>query len=212
MKVRHFTLYIIAWEDRLTRLSLALLLGATAYGIVVGATITMYYDTVPNMGALEDNLGSVQLILYLLAVIVSLSHLPLALADVRHSLWKQASIRALAFIGPLIVFLGTDGLIAHSLWWLPISATDRFHMLHHTVFAGLPLTLGYWLLLRGWWRPAIFQTIAVPSRRVWLVSGIVLVWIVLGVGILFGLVPPILFGITMIVGLVALPVIWRVAG
>ena len=35
---------ILTWEDRLTRFALALLWLATAYGIVVGATISMYYD------------------------------------------------------------------------------------------------------------------------------------------------------------------------
>lgn len=78
---------IITWEDRLTRLSLTLLVLATAYGIVGGATVSMYYDIVPNMGSLEDNLAPVQLVLYLLAIIVSLSHLPLAVSDVRHKLW-----------------------------------------------------------------------------------------------------------------------------
>ena len=42
---------IITWEDRLTRLSFVLLLLATAYGIVVGAAISMYYDVTPNMGS-----------------------------------------------------------------------------------------------------------------------------------------------------------------
>ncbi len=200
------------WEDRLTRLALTLLIGATAYGIVVGATISMYYDVTPDMGSLEDDLAPIQLIIYLLAVIVSLSHLPLALSDIRHALWKEASIRVAAFIGPLIIFLGTDGLISHFLWWLPISETDRFHMLHHTVFASAPLTFGYWLVLHWWWRPATFRTVATPSPRVWLVSGVVLVWVVMGVGIMFGIVSPIIFGVTMLVGLLALPVIWRVVG
>jgi len=203
---------LLTWEDRLTRLSFALLLGATAYGVFVGATITMYYDTVPNMGTVEDNLGGPQLILYLLAVIVSLSHLPLALSDIKHSLWKQASIRVAAFIGPLIIFLGAEGLIAHFLWWSPLSDTDRFHILHHSLFAGVPLTLGYWLLLRWGWRPATFKAVAAPSLRAWLVSGVVLVWMMMSIGILMGMVSPLLFGVSVIGGLVALPVIWRVAG
>lgn len=201
---------IIAWEDRLTRFSLAILFGATAYGIVVGAMITMYYDLTPNMGSLEDNLAPAQLVLYLLAVIVSLFHLPLALSDIKRALWQQATIRAVACIGPLVIFLGTEGLISHFLWWLPISETDRFHMLHHTVFAGLPLTLGYWLVLRWGWRPAAFQTAAALSRRVWLVSGIVLVWMVMSMGIMFGFVSPLVFGATMLGGLVALPIIFLV--
>lgn len=200
---------ILILEDRLTRLALALLLGATAYGVFVGATITMYYDTVPNMGVLEDSLGAPQPILYLLAILISLTHLPLALTDVKHSLWKQASIRTAAFIGPLIVFLGTDGLIAHFLWWSPLSDTDRFHLLHHSLFAGVPLTLGYWLLLRWGWRPATFKAIAVPSVRAWLVSGIVLVGMVMSIGVLMGLVSPIIVGATLLIGLMAIPILWR---
>ena len=122
----------IAWEDRLVRLSLALLLLATAYGIVAGASISMYYDVTPNMGSLEDNLASAQIILYLLAVITSLSHLPMAIWDATRKLWRPASMRALVVIGQLIIFLGAEGLILHFLWWAPISETDRFHMLHHS--------------------------------------------------------------------------------
>ena len=131
----------MVWEDRLTRLALVLLLAATAYGIVAGATITMYYDLTPNMGALEDRLSSVQATLYLFAIFVSFFHLPMAFLDIRHNLWRQAAIRAVVLIGPLFIFLGTDGLISHLLWWLPISETDRFHMLHHSTFAGPPC---YW--------------------------------------------------------------------
>jgi len=203
---------IITWEDRLTRLSLILLLLATAYGIVVGAVISMYYDITPNIGTLQDNLAPVQLILYLLAVIVSFSHLPLAVSDATHKFWTQASIRALLFIGPLIVFLGTEGLISHYLWWFAVSEPNRIHMLHHTVFASAPLTLGYWLVVRWWWRPAALSSAQSISPRVWLVSGIVLVMVMMAVGILAGLVSPIICGVTAIIGLLALLVIWRVAG
>jgi hypothetical protein len=72
------------------------------------------------------------------------------MSDVQHRLWKQASVRMLVITSPLLVFLGTDGLIAHYLWWLPLSGTDRFHLLHHSIVAGAPLALGYWLALREW--------------------------------------------------------------
>jgi hypothetical protein len=203
---------IITWEDRLTRLSFALLLLATAYGIVVGAAISMYYDVTPNMGSLEDKLASIQLVLYLLAVIVSLSHLPLLGWDLKNRSWKQAAIRGLVFIGPLIIFLGTEGLISHFLWWAPTSETDRFHMLHHAVVAGVPLTLGYWVVLRRWWRPATISTPPSLSRRSWLLSGIVFAMVMVPVGIMAGLVSPIIFAVTEIIGLFALVVVWRVAG
>ena len=202
---------IVAWEDRLVRLSLALLLLATAYGIAVGAAISMYYDITPNMGSLEDNLASVQVILYLVAVVVSLSHVPIAVWDAAHKQWKQASMRAVVIIGPLIVFLGAEGLISHFLWWAPISDTDRFHMLHHSVVAGAPLTLGYWLMLRWWWRPNLLGPVLALSRRAWLASGILLVMVMMTVGIMAGLVPPIALAVTAIIGLIVLLVIWRVA-
>jgi len=203
---------IIIWEDRLTRLSLVLLLLATAYGIFVGAVISMYYDITPNMGSLEDTLLPIQLVLYLLAVIVSLSHLPLLGWVTKNKLWKQAALRALVFIGPLIIFLGTEGLISHFLWWAPISETDRFHMLHHAVVAGAPLTLGYWLVLRRWWPPATLTTAPSLSRRSLLVSGIVLVIVIMAAGIPIVGVSPIIFGVTAIIALLVLLVFWRVAG
>ena len=205
-------LNIIAWEDRLVRLSFALLALAAAYGIVVGASITMYYDITPNMGSLEDKLASVQLIPYLLAVLTSLSHLPLAVWDATRKLWKPASMRALVIIGPLIVFLGTEGLISHFLWWAPISETDRFHMLHHALVAGAPLTLGYWRLLSWGWRPSMLGPVPSLSRTAWLASGLLLVLVIMAVGIMAGLVSPIVFGVTAVLGLAGLLIMWRVGG
>jgi hypothetical protein len=203
---------IIVWEGRLTRLSFALLVAATAYGIVVGAAITMYYDITPNMGALEDRLSSVQATLYLFAIFVSFYHLPMVFLDIKHNLLKQAFVRGAVSIGPLFIFLGTDGLISHLLWWLPISETDRFHMLHHSTFAGAPLILGYWFIVQRWWRPDTFKTVASPSPKTWLVSGILIVWIVMGAGILFGFVSPILFGGVTVIGLITIPFAWRMIG
>ena len=205
-------LNIIAWEDRLVRLSFALLALAAAYGLVVGASITMYYDITPNMGSLEDKLASVQLILYLLAVLTSLSHLPLAVWDGTRKLWKPASMRVLVVIGPLIIFLGAEGLISHFLWWAPISETDRFHMLHHAVVAGAPLTLCYGLLLRWGWRSTLLGPVPSLSRKAWLASGLLLVLVIMAVGIMAGLVSPIVFGVTAVLGLAGLLILWRVGG
>jgi len=164
----------IAWSDRLTRLSFALLLLATASGIVVGAAISMYYDLAPTLVSLDQ----LPFVFYVVAIIVSLPHLLLAASDVTHNQWKQASMRALVFIGPLIVFVGTEGLLSHFLWWEPISQTGRFHLLHHTVSAGAPLTLAYWLLLRWWWRPATISKGPALSPKFWLVNTILLVLVV----------------------------------
>ena len=206
------TTSLITWEDRLTRLSLALLITATVYGIVAGASVTMYYDVVPNMAALEDSLGAVQGRLFLLAFVVGLFHLPLALADSAQKRWAQAAIRATVFIGPLILFVGTDGLISHWLWWSPINETDRFHILHHSLFAGAPLTLGFWIVVQRWWQPAMLGVAPLLSRRSWLVSGVVLTPIVVGMGLLMGVFSPVFAGAITLVGLVAFPVLWRWAG
>jgi hypothetical protein len=85
-------------------------------------------------------------------------------------------------------------------------------MLHHTVFASAPLTLGYWLVVRWWWRPAALSSAQSISPGVWLVSGTVLVMVMMTIGIFAGLVSPIIFGVTAIMGLLALLVIWRMAG
>ena len=84
---------VITWEDRLTRFSFGLLLLAIVYGVVVGAIITMYYDTTPDMGSLEDDLSIIPILLSLLAVVGSFAHLLFAIGDFQHKLWKQASMR-----------------------------------------------------------------------------------------------------------------------
>ncbi len=58
----------VNWADRLVRISLALLLLAVGFGLVVGAAIAMYYDLTPTMGVWEDTLTSLQLSLYLLSI------------------------------------------------------------------------------------------------------------------------------------------------
>jgi hypothetical protein len=168
----------------------------------------MYYDVVPNMATLEDRLGVGQFIGYVLAILVSFSHLPFALADVRQRLWRQALLRLALFICPLIIFFGTDGLIAHSLWWAPISDTDRFHLLHHSLFAGAPLLLGYWLIVHLWWQPTTFTTTTI-SRQSTLISGMVLASVLIGAGVLMGTTTLSFFGGAMLIGLLGLLVVWR---
>jgi hypothetical protein len=197
-------------EDRITRLAFILLTLGVIYGIAAGAAVTMYYDMTPDMGSREDSLGSIQGILFLLAVLISYAHLPFALFDATHRLWRQAAMRALVFLGPIVVALGTEGLVSHFLWWGPLSNTDRYHILHHNVVAGLPLLLLYWLALRLWWRP---DTLASPSLslRVILVSGVALAWVTMGLGMLAGIVTPPIFAAVILIGLIAIPVVWLTA-
>jgi len=200
----------VHWGDRLPRLSLALLVAAAAYGLYAGAAVTMYYDITPDMGSVEDRLGAPLLILYLLAVVVGLLQLPLAVSDLRLNGWKRASLRALVILGPLIVFLGAEGLLSHFLWWSPISNTGRHHILHHSLVAGVPLTLGYWLLVRRWQRPAATSAAPAITRRAWLVGGIGAMMLLLPLGILLGTLSPTVVGVAFALGLVALLVLWRV--
>jgi hypothetical protein len=176
----------VTWSDRLTRLACVLILLATASGVIIGAAISMYYDIAPTLLSLDQ----LPFILYVVAVIVSLPHLLLAAWDLAHQHWHQAAMRALVcvgpalvFVGPALVFVGTEGLLSHLLWWESISQTGRFHLLHHALSAGLPLTLGYGLLVRWWWRPARISTGPAVSSKVWLVHMIWLVVIVGGWGV-----------------------------
>lgn len=185
---------ILIWEDRLARVSLGFLALASAYGIVAGAVIAMYYDVTPGMSALEDDLGPVQLILFLFAVAAGLVHLPLAVSDVGRRLWKQAILRSVVYIAPLVVFLGAGGLVSHFLWWSPISDTGRYHMLHHSVFASAPLTFGFGLVLRLWWRPAKF-TVSTVTRSTVVVSVVGAVAVLSVFSVLMGGIPPEIMGL-----------------
>jgi len=201
---------IIVRQHKLTRLSLLLLALATTYGIVAGASISMYYDVTPNMGKLADSLAFIPFTLFFLAFTAGLSHLPMILADLKQRLWPQAALRAVVFFGPLIVFLGTDGLIAHFLWWSPISHPDRFHLLHHSLFAGAPLTLAFGLVVQRWWRPPELST--GPSLFAWLGSGVVLTLIIAGPVLLMGISSPVAVRAIALVGLLLFLVMWRWAG
>jgi len=177
---------VITWETRLTRLVASLLVAASAYGVLAGAHVTMYYDLVPTMGAREDTLGGPVGLGYLAAVLLSLAHLPLAAWDARAGRWRAAAVRVFAFLGPLVVVLGAEGLIAHFVWWAAISETDRYHLLHHSLTTGLPLAVVYALVMRRVWRPAALSAPAFVPVRALLASVTACAMLVLPIGILFG--------------------------
>ncbi len=137
---------------RLTQLVFIILVLAVTYGVFAGAVVTMYYDVVPDMGSIEDRLGSPLLVLYLIAILLSLSRLPWALWEFKNKMWKRGLIQSILSIGPLFIFMGSDGLVSHLLWWHRISETDRFHILHHSLFGGVPLTALYGLVVRRSWK------------------------------------------------------------
>jgi len=194
-------------ENRLVRQSLVLLALAVVYGTAAGAVVTMYYEVVPNMGVIDDRLGSVQAVLFVLAAGSGLIHLPRALQQLVNKSWRQAIIQAFLFLGPAFVFVGSDGLVSHLLWWGPISDTNRYHILHHSLFGGVPLTLLYGLALRRWWAPT--AAAAGPVSRIFLAIGAAFAIIFsLGIGILFG-APSV--GLILIAGLLASVVYARFA-
>ncbi|MCI0396380.1 MAG: hypothetical protein L0332_24565 [Chloroflexi bacterium] len=177
------------WYYRLSRFTLLLMGLAAGYGLFAGAYVAMYYQVTPNMSGREDRLGSPLLLLYLAIVILSLPHLFLSLWDGRHRLWAQGATRFLAFAGPVFVVMASEGLVSHFLYWQPISHTDQFHLLHHTITAGLPLTILYGLALRRWW-PAGFVPQTPPVSKWFLVPAIVItLFLVLALGIMIGLLP-----------------------
>ncbi len=92
---------VATWEGRLTRLSSLLLAFAVLYGVIAGAGVTMYYGITPDMGAIEDRLAFPQFVLFLLAIILGFTHLPLTLADLVCGSWAQAAIRTVIVIGPI---------------------------------------------------------------------------------------------------------------
>lgn len=174
---------------RLARLTLALLGLAVVYGLFAGAYVAMYYRVVPNMPAREDRLTSPLILLYLVIILLSLPHLFLSLGDGRHRLWSQGATRFLAFAGPVFVILGSEGLVSHFLYWHPISDTDQFHLLHHTVTAALPLTVLYGLALARRW-PASFVPQAPPlSKGILLLAAVMALLLLLALGVMTGLMP-----------------------
>jgi hypothetical protein len=177
---------VLTWETRLTRFIAVVLVAAAIYGVMAGAHVTMYYNFVPSMDAREDTLYNVMGMTFMAAIVLSLAHLPLAAWDLKGGRWRAAAMRAFAFVGPVIVGLGAEGLISHFLWWGGISDTDRYHLLHHSVTTALPLSVLYALVIRRAWQPAALSAPAnVPVRAV-LAAVIGCVMVLLPVGILIG--------------------------
>ena len=94
----------------------------------------------------------------------SLPSLAIGSWDLLRNRRGQAAARLLAFFGPLLVVLGAEGLVSHFVFGCAVTGwacpdgdfTIRWHQLHHTLVAGLPLTLLYGLALRRW-RPALVR-------------------------------------------------------
>jgi hypothetical protein len=199
---------MITNETRLTRFVALLLLAAGVYGVYAGAHVTLYYNLVPNMPAREDSLGTPVGLAYLAAIVLSLAHLPLAAWDLKHRRGRAAAMRVFAFVGPVIVAVGAEGVISHALWWSALSDTDRYHLLHHALVAGWPLAAGYALALRWAWQPAALTAPAHVSLRAVAASVSGGCMVILPLGILMGFPSPPVIAILEISGAVALLALW----
>ena len=149
------------WADRLARLAWLALVALIAFGLVAGAIIAVIHRpevdwTVYNVPYMLQNLG------YLLVLVLSLPSLAIGGWDLLRGRWAQGAGGLLAFFGPFLVILGSEGLVSHLVVNCTVTGwacadgdfTVRWHQLHHTLVAGLPLAALYWLALRTW-RPAI---------------------------------------------------------
>ena len=117
----------------------------------------------------------VPLLAYLLAILLGLPSLLAGAWDFLRARWGAGGRRVLAFVGPVLFFVGTE-IVPHLLnpcllalefagkrlpefycayspeWGADL--TDRWHVLEHTLLGAVPMAALYWLALR-WWRPDI---------------------------------------------------------
>ena len=151
------------WADRLAWLAWVVLATATTFGLLAGATIAIVHRPEVDWSA-YDGPFALQKLGYLLVLALSLPSLAVGSWDLLRGRRAQVAARLLAFFGPLLVVLGAEGLVSHFVFGCAVTGwacpdgdfTIRWHQLHHTLVAGLPLTLLYGLALRRW-RPALVR-------------------------------------------------------
>jgi len=155
--------------DRLARLAWRALVALIGFGLLAGAIIAAIHRpevdwTVYNVPYMLQNLG------YVLVLVLSLPSLAIGGWDLLRGRWLGGATRLLAFFGPFLVILGSEGLVSHLVvnctvtGWACVDGdfTVRWHELHHTL-VGLPLAALYWLALRKW-HPAIARSRRVAAR------------------------------------------------
>jgi hypothetical protein len=157
------------WADRLAGVAWNVLLVNIAFGLLGGALIGFLWQP-SYSGTITEPLYIVHSAAYLLVIGLGLPSLAAGAWDLVRGRWVAGAGRVLAFAGPLVVALGAV-IGSHLLIpcgqapWLcdPYideagqlvgSIKDRWHQLHHTLVAGLPLTILYGLALRRW-RPTL---------------------------------------------------------
>lgn len=187
------------WADRLARYGWLVLLVAVAVALVGGTVYAATWeprasdaqvavpgwDACPNppcfdfggegLPGLRDLPVTVSILGYLLAIALGLPSLLAGVWDALRSRWAAGGRRLLAFVGPALLFVGTE-IVPHLLnpcfWALTLGGArlpelycayspewgadlaDRWHLLHHALVGALPLAALYWWALRRW-RPDI---------------------------------------------------------
>ncbi len=124
-----------------------------------------------GLPGLRDLLMTIPILGYLLAVVLGLPSLLAGVWDALRGRWAAGGRRLLAFVGPTLLFVGTE-IVPHLLnpcfWALTLGGvrlpelycayspewgadvTDRWHLLDHALVGALPLAALYWWALRRW--------------------------------------------------------------
>ena len=179
--------------ERLARYALLILLGSVAIALVGGAVIAVaappgarevqVVDECPDppcfggggLPSVSDLPWILSTLGYGLAILLGLPSLLAGAWDLLRARWAAGGRRLLAFVGPVLFFVGTE-IVPHLLnpcyFALALAGkrlpefycdyspeggadlADRWHLLDHTLVGAIPLAALYWLALRRW-RPAI---------------------------------------------------------
>lgn len=178
------------WADRLVRYAWLVLVIAVALALVGGAVYAVTWepraadaqvavDECPNppcfdlraMPGLRDLPVIIPVMGYVLAIALGLPGLLAGLWDVLRGRWAMGGRRLLAFVGPVLFFVGTE-IVPHLLnpcfWALALGGTrlpefycayspewgadlaDRWHPLGHTLVGAVPMAALYRWALRRW--------------------------------------------------------------
>jgi len=153
--------------DRLAQVALLILLISVAFGLIYGVLDALLYPYVSFIQTVNGPVFQLVSLAYFLAVLLGVPGLLVGIQDGFRGQWVQAG-RVLAFVGPLVIFLGVLGL-SHLLIpcqtdppvWPPNTFTPwlctaggikgQFHLLHHTLTMGVILLVLYWFALRKWY-------------------------------------------------------------
>jgi hypothetical protein len=173
--------------DRVARWGWLVLLGSVALALVGGVTLAVWNpetenaepsvdvcETPPCFGggglpAARDLPIILPLLGFGLAIVLGLPGLLVGVWDLLRGRWALGGRRVLAFVGPMLIVVGTE-IIPHlispcvpavlGIDWLPpvcersiahgVDVADRWHALDHALVGALPMVALYGLTRRRW--------------------------------------------------------------